>query len=148
LNLNAKVNLVGASDLEVALAFLARELAGTERFPAGFVVRTRRAVEAGDLELLAAGDGASVLGVAVLSYRPSFFAGRDFASVEDLYVRPDVRRRGIGRALMDAARERCRSRGVSYVEVQVDEEGAEEFYARLGYEPEPGVRVLSRSLAV
>jgi hypothetical protein len=34
------------------------------------------------------------------------------------------------------------------VEAQVEDAAAKTFYAALGYEPETGVRVLSRSLAV
>jgi hypothetical protein len=36
----------------------------------------------------------------------------------------------------------------SYVEVQVQDDEAEAFYAALGYEPEKSVRVLSRSLPI
>jgi hypothetical protein len=42
---------------------------------------------------------------------------------------------------------RCRARSVSYVEVQTDDEAAA-FYSVLGYEPQPGARVLSRSYAL
>jgi hypothetical protein len=44
--------------------------------------------------------------------------------------------------------ELCEARGISYVEAQVEEGGAEAFYAALGYEREPGVQVLSKSLAI
>jgi hypothetical protein len=36
-------------------------------------------------------------------------------------------------------------RSVSYVEAQVEDEEAAAFYAAVGYEEEPGVRVLSKS---
>ena len=89
-----------------------------------------------------------VAGVAVLAYRLSFSAAGLFASIEDLYVRPELRRRGVGRALLEAVKERCDSRGVSYVEAKVEDEEAASFYSALGYEPETGVRVLSRSLPI
>jgi GNAT superfamily N-acetyltransferase len=89
-----------------------------------------------------------MVGVAVLAYRPSVSLGGLFASIEDLYVRPEARRRGAGRALLEAVDGRCRARGVSYVEAQVEEDEVGAFYAALGYEAEPGVRVLSKSLAV
>lgn len=82
----------------------------------------------------------------MLAFRPNVSVGASFASIEDFHVRTDVRCRGVGRALLAAVGERCRVRGVSYVEVQTDDEAAP-FYAALGYEPEPGVRVLSRSYA-
>jgi GNAT superfamily N-acetyltransferase len=65
--------------------------------------------------------------------------------VEDLYVVPGFRRRGAGRALLEAVGKRCAARGVSYVEAQVEGEEAMAFYEALGYDPETGVRVLSRS---
>jgi GNAT superfamily N-acetyltransferase len=82
----------------------------------------------------------------VLAFRPNVSAGASFASIEDLYVSPDARGRGAGRALLEAVEERCRARDVSYVEVQTDDEAAA-FYGACGYEPEMGVRVLSRSVA-
>jgi GNAT superfamily N-acetyltransferase len=108
-----------------------------------------RAIALGNLEVLAARvkPGGSHVGVAVLAFRPSVSVGATFASIEDLYVRPEERRQGVGRALLEAVAERCRVRGVSYVEVQTDEAAAP-FYEALGYEPEPGVRVLSDSYAL
>ena len=63
-----------------------------------------------------------------------------------MYVKPDARRRGVGRALLGAVGERCKERGVSYVEVQTDEAMA--FYMSLGYKPEEGIQVLSRCYAL
>jgi GNAT superfamily N-acetyltransferase len=63
-------------------------------------------------------------------------------------VRPEARRRGVGLALLQAADERCEERGISYVEAQVEEKEAELLYAAVAYEPETGVRVLSRSLPI
>ncbi|MCA1715582.1 MAG: GNAT family N-acetyltransferase [Actinobacteria bacterium] len=100
------------------------------------------------MEVLAARvePGEAPVGVAVLAFRLNVSAGASFASIEDLYVSPGVRGRGAGRTLIEAVEERCRARGVSYVEVQTDDEGAP-FYEACGYEPETGVRMLSRSVA-
>jgi ribosomal protein S18 acetylase RimI-like enzyme len=100
------------------------------------------------MEILAARTEDRILGVVVLAYRLNVSAGALFGSIEDLYVRPEARRRGVGRALLQAADERCASRDISYVEVQVEGDEAGAFYAALGYESEPGVRVLSRSLPI
>lgn len=140
--------MTSVNDVPDALEFLEEVLNGGRRFPEGFPERVRRAVEAGDIELLAASNEDTMIGIAVVSYRPGFFTGRDFASIEDLYVRPGSRRRGVGRALLEAVRERCAFRGVSYVEVQVEDKGAEAFYARCGYEREDGVRVFARSFSL
>jgi GNAT superfamily N-acetyltransferase len=130
------------------LALLEEALRDGDPVPEDFADRLRKAVEAGDAEVLAARAEDQILGVALLAYRLSVSAGGLFASVEDLYVRPEARRRGVGRALLQAADERCEDHGISYVEAQVEEREAEQFYAALGYEPQTSVRVLSRSLPI
>ena len=130
------------------LALLEEALRDGDPVPEDFADRLRKAVEAGDLEVLAARAEDQLLGVALLAYRLNVSAGGIFASVEDLYVRPEARGRGVGRALLQAADERCEKRGISYVEAQVEEKAAELFYTAVGYEPETGVRVLSRSLPI
>ena len=128
------------------LALLEEALRDGDPVPEDFADRLRKAVEAGDLEVLAARAEDQLLGVALLAYRLNVSAGGLFASVEELYVRPEARRRGVGHALLQAADERCEERGISYVEAQVEGKEAELFYAAVGYKPETGVRVLSRSL--
>ena len=113
--------------------------------PEVFNGELREAVEAGNLEVLAASSEGSMLGVAVVAFRLNISAGGPFASIEDLYVRPESRRRGVGRALLEAVAQRCKIRDVSYVEAQVEDEEAAAFYASLGYELEPDVQVFSRS---
>lgn len=128
------------------LALLEEALRDGDPVPEDFADRLRKAVEAGDLEVLAARAEDQLLGVALLAYRLNVSAGGLFASVEELYVRREARRRGVGHALLQAADERCEKRGISYVEAQVEGKEAELFYAAVGYKPETGVRVLSRSL--
>lgn len=108
----------------------------------------RREVERGNIEMLAAYLGGSVLGVAVLAFRPAISIGGCFASVEELYVEPDSRNRGVGRALLKTIEERCASKNVSYIEVQTTEEDAVAFYRASGYEVDSEVWVLSRSVAL
>lgn len=142
-----EAELASAGRLEEPRRLLEEGLRSGEPMPDAFVERLREAVHRGDIEALVARSGGEALGVAVVAYRPSFSLGGSFASVEELYVRPGVRRCGVGRRLMEAVEGRCVARGVSYVEVQTEGE-AEGFYAALGYEPEEDVRVLSRSLAI
>jgi len=139
---------VTGTELPEALALLEEALRDGEPVAAAFSERMCRAVEAGDLEVLAARERDRVVGVAVVAFRLSVSAGGSFASIEDLYVSPEARRRGVGRALLEAVGERCAARGISYVEAQVEEDEAEAFYAALGYGREPGVRVLSKSLPI
>lgn len=133
------------AELAEPLRLLEEFLRGGEPVPESFARRLREAVDRGDLEVLAARAEGRVVGVAVLAYRLSVSAAGLFVSIEDLYVEPDARRRGVGRALLEAVGERCAARGVSYVEAQVEDEEAAAFYAALGYEEEPGVGVFSRS---
>jgi GNAT superfamily N-acetyltransferase len=126
---------------------LEESLRGGEPVPDDFAEALRKAVEAGELEVLAARVERRVVGVVVLAYRLNISAAGLFASIEDLYVRTDARRQGVGRALLEAVEGRCASRGISYVEAQVEDEEAAAFYSALGYEEEPGVRVLSYSLS-
>lgn len=142
-----EVSLTAPGELAGPLNLLEKALRGGEPAPPDLVRKLARAVEGGELEVLAARAGGRLVGVAVLAFRPSVSLGRDFASVEELYVVPESRRRGVGRALLGAVEERCGARGVSYVEVQTDEEAAP-FYEALGYEAEADVRVLSRCHAL
>lgn len=134
-------------ELAEPLGLLERALRGGEPVPPALAGRLARVVEGGDLEVLVAHSGGRLVGVAVLAFRPSISLGSDFASVEELYVEPEARRRGVGRALLGAVEEWCRLNGVSYVEVQTDDEACP-FYEASGYQLETCVRVLSRSYAV
>lgn len=142
------VEAVPATGLAEPLALLEESLRSGEPVPPDFVEKLSQAVLSGDLEALVARNGGCPEGVLVLAFRLNISAGAHFASIEDLYVRPEARRRGVGRALLEAADERCAKRGVSYVEVQVDGEEAEAFYTARGYASEAGIRVLSRSLII
>ena len=143
-----KVALVPGTDLAGPLTLLEESLRDGDPVSEDFAERLREAVEAGDVEILAARTEDRILGVVILAYRLNVSAGTHFASVEDLYVLPDERRRGVGRTLLEAADERCASRDISYIEVQAEDEEAGAFYTALGYEPETGVRVYSRSLPI
>jgi GNAT superfamily N-acetyltransferase len=142
-----EVTSVGGTDLADALKLLEAFLRDGEPVPEDFARRLGEEVERGELEVLASRTEGRIVGVAVLAYRLSVSAAGLFASIEDLYVEPDARRRGVGRALLEAVGERCVARGVSYVEAQVEDEEAA-FYAASGYEEEPDVRVFSRSYAL
>ena len=142
------MEVISTTDLAEPLVFLEGSLRDGQPVPDDFAEILRRSVEAGDTEVLAARTQDQTVGVAVLAYRLNISAGGLFASIEDLYVCPEARRQGVGKALLGAADECCAARGISYVEVQVEDDAAEAFYNTLGYEPETGVQVLSRSLAL
>ncbi len=140
-----EVNPIYGAGLAEPVRLLEESLREGEPVPEDFAETLRRAVETGELEVLAARAEGRVVGVVLLAYRLSVSAAGLFASIEDLYVRPAARRQGVGRTLLEAVERRSASRGVSYVEAQVEGEEAAAFYSALGYEEEPGVRVYSRS---
>ena len=92
-----------------------------------------------DFLLAAADEGAPAAGLAQLRYRLSVWTGADDCWLEDLYVRDDARRSGLGRALMAAAIERARARGCRRMELDVNEQNGEAlaFYRSLGFSTEP-----------
>ena len=141
-----KVTPVAAADLREPLKLLENWLRDGEPVPSAFLHQLQRHVEAGVLEVLAARLEERTVGVLTVAFRPNISLGAPFASIEDLYVVPDARRRGVGRSLLQAAQERCVDRGISYLEVQVEENGAQRFYEASGYGREAGVQVFSRTL--
>lgn len=75
--------------------------------------------------------------LSVVSVRPGFFAETRRGEVAHLFVRPDQRLHGVGRALVGDAFAWLRSRGVIRVAIQVDRDNAEgrAFWQRLGFAP-------------
>jgi GNAT superfamily N-acetyltransferase len=139
-----------ASNLAEPLGLLERWLRDGEPVQETFAMRLGEEVAAGRLEVLVARtEKAAAAGVVVIAYRLNISSAGSFASVEDLYVVPDARRRGVGRALLEAVGRRCAVRGVSYVEAQVCAHAeAAALYRALGYSPVPGVRTFARSYAL
>ena len=137
-----------ASEVRKPLLLLEEWMREGEPVPESVVEEIRRHVEAGDLEILCANSNGQMVGVLVLAFRPNISLGGRFASIEDLYVHPEARRKGVGSTLLKAADERCTVRGAHYLEAQVQEGGSGTFYTAFGYEPEPEVQVFSRSLVI
>lgn len=82
-------------------------------------------------------DGNTATGVVTVSSVLYVEWGR-LGEIGDLYVLPEHRRRGVARALIDAALDRCRALGCSAVGVTITPQGEEahglcRFYARLGF---------------
>jgi ribosomal protein S18 acetylase RimI-like enzyme len=75
--------------------------------------------------LLAAPDGADApAAVCQLRFRLAIWTGADDCWLEDLFVRGEARRSGLGRALVGAALERAEARGCRRIELDVDEDNA------------------------
>jgi ribosomal protein S18 acetylase RimI-like enzyme len=112
-----------------------------------------RLMDGGDAEFFLAGEPA--VGVAVVRFRWSLMLQCEDAYLEDLYVRASHRRRGYGRALLEAVFARTRERGGVYIELGASAGDAEAiaFYETLGFTdraegPEgPRTRVYARWVA-
>jgi ribosomal protein S18 acetylase RimI-like enzyme len=90
-------------------------------------------LESGGVAVLLAGDGPD--GFAQLRFRPSVITGARDAYLEELYVAPSSRRRGLGRALLDRAIATARREGATHMDIAVDEgdEPAVNLYQSLGF---------------
>jgi ribosomal protein S18 acetylase RimI-like enzyme len=74
-------------------------------------------------------------GLAVLRFRPAIFSESLDCYLEELYVVPDRRGQGLGRALMEAAMDRARREGATRMELGTAEEdrAARALYESLGF---------------
>jgi len=98
-----------------------------------------RVLLAGDetFALLAGAAGTPAVGVGLVTLRPNVWYDGRVALLDELYVVPDLRSRGIGAALVDLLLSACRARGVDLIEINVDEGDvdAQRFYERHGFSP-------------
>jgi ribosomal protein S18 acetylase RimI-like enzyme len=76
-------------------------------------------IESGEVTVLLAEDGRD--GFAELRFRPSLYTGALDAHLEELYVVPERRGRGLGRALLEAAMEHARQRGAAHIDLGTSE---------------------------
>ena len=101
--------------------------------PRAVAKRVRELIDAGEASILLAGDGPD--GVAVLRFRPSIWSDALDAFLEELYVVPERRGQGLGRALMEAAIELARRKGATYMDLGTGEDdvAARALYESLGF---------------
>jgi ribosomal protein S18 acetylase RimI-like enzyme len=106
--------------------------------PAVIAERVAALMRSGDTAVLLVGDGPD--GLALLRFRPSLWIERLECYLAELYVVPDLRGQGRGRALMDAALAFARERGAGYMELNTGEDdlAARALYERLGFSNREG----------
>lgn len=97
--------------------------------PGAVVERVCNLLVDGEITVLVA--SADPVGLAVLRFRPSLWKPALECYLEELYVIPDRRGQGIGRALMDAAIELAREEGAADISLGT---GEDDVAARALYE--------------
>lgn len=84
--------------------------------------RVERLLGDGEAVIALVGDGPD--GLAVLRFRRAIFTEGLDVYLEEFYVAPDKRGRGLGRALLDAAMELAREEGADRIELGTNEDDA------------------------
>lgn len=79
----------------------------------------RRLLEAAEMMVLLAGDGPD--GISLLRFRTSVWTGGPEAHLQELYVVPALRGRGIGGALLAATMEAAREAGATGIDLNTGE---------------------------
>jgi GNAT superfamily N-acetyltransferase len=138
---NFQIRPARAQDVSVILQLI-RDLATYERAPDDVVATEEQLVnvlfgERPVAEVLLAFEGESAVGFAVYFYNFSTWLGRAGLYLEDLFVKPEKRGKGFGRALLVELAKIARVRGCGRMEWAVLDwnEPAIKFYRALGAQP-------------
>ena len=101
--------------------------------PEALAARVRTLLEGGDTTILVAGTAPD--GLAVLRFREAIWADALECYLAELYVVPDKRGRGIGRALMEEVLRVARDEGAGHIELNTsdDDVAARALYEKLGF---------------
>jgi GNAT superfamily N-acetyltransferase len=101
--------------------------------PSALADRVRLLLGAGDTTILIGGSGPD--GLAVLRYRAAIWSEALECYVAELYVVPERRGHGLGRALMESAIDEARGHGADYMDLGTSEDDvvARTLYQSLGF---------------
>jgi GNAT superfamily N-acetyltransferase len=138
---NFKIRAATVEDVSIILELI-RDLATYERAPQEVVATEDQLVEVlfGEqpaAEVLLAFEGRTPVGFALYFYNFSTWLGRPGLYLEDLFVKPEKRGKGYGRALLVELAKIARDRGCGRMEWAVLDwnEPAISFYRALGAKP-------------
>ncbi len=127
-----EVRSAAAGDAD-AVAGLAGQLAQSFLFSReGFDASYPALVDADDACVLVAVDRGRVIGYLLGFVHGTFYAGGPVGWVEEVFVRPERRARGIGRGLMTAFENWAAGRGCALIALATRR--AQSFYLAIGYE--------------
>ena len=132
-SVRATVRAAGPADAP-AVAELLVEFNGEGLSPEALARRMAK-VEGLETAFLAEWDGEAA-GLLVLRTVPTMSGADDWAEITEMFVRSQLRGRGIGRALVEAALDHGRRRGCREFHLLVDpsNETGQAFYAKLGFQ--------------
>jgi ribosomal protein S18 acetylase RimI-like enzyme len=101
--------------------------------PERLAARMRQLMAGGEMVVVVGGPGPD--GLAVLRFRESIFTDGLECYLAELYVKPDLRGRGLGRAILEKAIDVARERGADYMELGTEEEdrAARALYESMGF---------------
>jgi ribosomal protein S18 acetylase RimI-like enzyme len=101
--------------------------------PEALARRLRELLPSGEALVLLVGEGPD--GLAVMRFRPSLWVEALECYLQELYVVPEKRGRGLGRALMEAVLETARAEGATYIDLGTSEDdvAARALYEKLGF---------------
>lgn len=130
------VRKAGAADAEIIGRLLDdfnREYDEPTPGAAALAKRVRQLLDAGDTTVLVGGSGPH--GLAVLRFRLAIWSEALECYLAELYVVPDQRGHGLGRALMEAAMTEARQQGADYMDLGTSEDdvAARGLYESLGF---------------
>lgn len=111
--------------------------------PRRLAKRVKQLLEEGHTAVLLAARGPAGKGpdgLALLRFRPAIWSAGLECYLAELYVVPDLRGQGIGRALMEAAIELARDRGADHMDLGTGEQdvAARALYESLGFSNREG----------
>jgi ribosomal protein S18 acetylase RimI-like enzyme len=106
--------------------------------PSAIAERIREVIASGETIVLLGGSGPDAL--AVLRFRPSLYSEALECYLAELYVVPDRRGQGLGRAVMETAIEVAREQGANYMDLGTSEDdvAARALYESLGFNNREG----------
>ena len=135
------VRLAGVADAEVIGRLLDdfnREFDEPTPGPRALAERMRDLLASAETAVLLGGAGPG--GLAVLRFRPAIWADALECYLAELYVVPERRRQGLGRALMEAAIELARAEGATHMDLGTGEDdvAARALYESLGFSNREG----------
>ena len=138
---SAQIRRAGSDDADVVARLLHdfnTEFGEPTPGPDALAARVRMLLAGGDTTILLAGPAPD--GLAVLRFREAIWAHALECYLAELYVVPQRRGRGLGRALMEAAMEAARAEGATHMDLGTgeDDTAARALYESLGFSNREG----------